>query len=190
MKYFLIICVLAFFLICANSNSDELNKSENSGTSLETLKAMLLHTNERLSSLEEDLDAAKKQKDKFISNCADMKELIASQSKRIKKIEKLEFFVKLEDISKSFETTVSVLSKNVSDMAKRLENKEVKLAVVEKIYKEDSSHFDTLMKAMEEQKAHIHNMEERLYRREKIPMTIEKSPKKLDISKKPRLYQV
>ena len=176
MKHFIIICVLAISLICAKSNCDELRNSEKSGTSLETLKAMLLHTNEMILNIEDDIVSVKKQQDKLNSEYTNIKASITSQAKRIKKIEKIESYVKIENISKSFEATLSVLSRNVSEMAKRLEDLDVRLAVRENMYTNDQNPLETLTKTIREQKNLINNMEERLYRQEKIP-------KKLDTSK-------
>ena len=176
MKHFIIICVLAISLICAKSNCDELRNSEESGISLETLKAMLLHTNEMILNIEDDIESVKKQQDKLNSEYTNIKASITSQAKRIKKIEKIESYVKIENISKSFEATLGVLNKNISEMVKRLEDLDVRLAVRENMYANDQNPLETLTKTIQEQKNLVNSMEERLYRQEKIS-------KKLDTSK-------
>ena len=176
MKHFIIICVLAISLICAKSNCDELRNSEESGISLETLKAMLLHTNEMILNIEDDIVSVKKQQDKLNSEYTNIKASITSQAKRIKKIEKIESYVKIENISKSFEATLGVLNKNISEMVKRLEDLDVRLAVRENMYANDQNPLETLTKTIQEQKNLVNSMEERLYRQEKIS-------KKLDTSK-------
>ena len=123
MKYFLIICVLAVFLIfCSNSNSDELNNSGDSKISFETLKKMIQDNNERLANMEDNHKIEKKQQDKCNCNLSNLKTAIKSQTERLNKIEKIESLVKINDISKSFETTLGVLNKNVSEMLKRFED--------------------------------------------------------------------
>ncbi len=184
MKYFLIICVLAVFLIfCSNSNSDELNNSGNSNISFETLKKMIQDNNERLANMEDNHKIEKKQQDKCNCNLSNLKTAIKSQTERLNKIEKIESLVKINDISKSFETTLGVLNKNVSEMVKRFEDLEVRFAVIEKTYTKDQKPLETLMTAMEKQKNIISNLEKRLNRQEKMLLSMGKSPKKHEISK-------
>ncbi|GAX59358.1 3-deoxy-D-arabino-heptulosonate 7-phosphate (DAHP) synthase [Candidatus Scalindua japonica] len=75
---------------------------------------MLLHTNETILNLEDELKTVQKQQDKFHAEYADIKTVMIRQTERMKKLEKIGSFVKTENISKSFETTLEVTQQNHS----------------------------------------------------------------------------
>lgn len=138
MKYFLIICFLAIFFYCTKGNSDELSSSKyDNQTSFETLKTMLQYIDERLSKLEEKFKEEKQMQDTDLDNVS-MKSDVSKINKRLAKIEQTISSLEIKDIEKkltSFENTLDILMKRLSDTSKKIEESEVSAAVQEKMFR-------------------------------------------------------
>lgn len=159
LKRLSIICVLAIFLIGANSNSNEVKSSKNENQiSFETLQTMIQYLDERLSRLEEKPQQGEKQQQDPSSDNALKKNTISKVNKRLTKIEKTILTLDIKERQKtlkSFDETLDVFKKRLSELSKRLEDSEVNSAVVEKMYRKTQDYVgplkDTVSKTKEEQ---------------------------------------
>jgi hypothetical protein len=174
MKKFSVICLLTFLLTGANVISKESENSENFETSLEVWSKLLNDVNKRLSKLENNFEVKEKQED---HNRTDIKDSIANLNARMDKIEEISSVLEIKNILKSFEGTLDVLNKRFSKIVKRLEDIEVKTAIIEKIYQVSQKPLETLMKVIDEEKAVITKMGKKLEEQEKMILAMDKSSK-------------
>ncbi len=159
LKRLSIICVLAIFLIGANSNSNELKSSKNENhISFETLQTMIQDLNERLSRLEEKSQQEEKQHHDPNSDNALKMNSMAKVNKRLSKIEKAVSSLEIKEIQKtltSFEGTLDVFKNRFSNISKSLEDSEINAAVIERMYRETQDYTEppesTVSKAREGQ---------------------------------------
>ncbi len=136
MKKFSIILILVIFLVGAKRTSDELDNSQNFEKSLLVWSKLLKDISERLSSLENDFQTKEKQQKEFNHNNVIIKESLANLNARMDKIEKMTLILDLKDTLESYEGTLDVFKERLSDIAKKLDDIEVKAAITEKIYGE------------------------------------------------------
>lgn len=177
MKKFSIICLLTFLLIGANGTSKELENSENFEKSLEVWSKLLNDVHKRLSKLENNFETKEIQKKELNRNNADIKDSIANLNARMDKIEKISSVLEIKDILNSFKGTLDVLTKRFSEIVKKLEDLEVKTAVVEKIYHVSQKPLETLTKVIDEQRAVIIKMDKKLEKQGKMILALGKNSK-------------
>ena len=147
----------------------------------------------RLSELENNFVTKTIKKKDFNQHNAGMENSIANLNARIDKVEKTGSILETDNIAKSFKDTIDVLNKRSAEIANRLENLEVKVAVIEKIYRVSQKPLETLMKVIDEQTAVINSIKERLEKQDKMLSDIRRgSPDRLhkENQKKKRNLQV
>ena len=166
MKKSIIICLFFLLLFGSNCAAEEVKTSENFKKPLSPWNQQFDSITKRLSELESNFEAkAIKQKD-FNQHNVDMKNSIANLNAKIDKVEKTGSILETDNIAKSFKDTIDVLNKRSAAMANRLENLEVKVAVIEKIYRVSQNPLETLMKVIDEQTTVINTIKERLEKQE------------------------
>jgi uncharacterized coiled-coil protein SlyX len=179
MKKLLIMYVFAltFFFPATNGFSDILKDLKNFEESLSDWVVQTNELSQRLSELEGDRAAREKQIADFNSGMANIEGLITDLNAKVDKVEKMGSLEGVKGVVKSFEGTLDVFKKRFSEMAKRLEDQEVKTSVLERIYQTAQKPLETLMQSIDEQKEVINKLAERLDRQEKTFTAIEEDLK-------------
>ncbi len=180
MKKLFILCLftLTFFFPCINGFSDilkDLKKFE------ESLSDWVKQTNElsqRLSDLEGERGDREKQIADYNQSMADIGKMIIDLDAKVDKVAKMSSLEGVKKIVKSFEGTLDVFKNRFSQLAKRLEDQEVKTSVLERIYQTTQKPVETLLSSMDEQKSVINKLAERLAEQEKLILSMEESLKK------------
>lgn len=176
MKKFLAITIFVFFLFGFNGSSDAASLIEDLKSFEKSLSEWVTNLNqleERFSNLENSLQDREKQVADFNKSIADIENLIADLNAKVDKIEKMRSASGIRDTLKEFEGTLNVFKKRFSEMAKRLEDQEVKTAVLERIYDTAQRPLEKLMQAIDKQKGVINNLANRLDEQEKTLLAIE-----------------
>ncbi len=174
-KLFIIMCIfiLTFFFPLTNCFSDILKDLQNFQESLGDWVAQTKELTKRLSELEGEREARDKQIEDFNRSIASIENLIADLNAKVDKVEKIGSLKGIKDVVKSFEGTLDVFKQRFSEMAKRVEDQEVKTAVLERIYQTAQKPLETLMQAIDEQKEVVNKLAKRLDQQEKTLLAIE-----------------
>ncbi len=180
MKKLFVVCisVLTLSCPCAIGFSDILSDLQNFQKSLGDWVTQTRELSQRLSELEGEHKARDKQIAGYNQSIADIEKLIAGLNDKVDKVEKMGSLKGVKDIVKTFEGTLDVFKNRFSEMAKKLEDQEVKTSVLERIYQTAQKPIETLIASMDEQKDIINKLAERLDGQEKLILAMEKSLKK------------
>jgi Skp family chaperone for outer membrane proteins len=176
MKKFLVITIFVFFLFGFNGSSDAASLIEDLKNFEQSLSEWVANFNkleERFSDFEKDLQTREKQIADFNRSVDSIKNLITDMNAKVDKVEKMRSASGIRSTLKEFEGTLNVFKRRFSEMAKRLEDQEVKTAVLGKIYDTAQRPLETLMQAIDEQKEVINNMANRLDEQGKALLAIE-----------------
>lgn len=180
MKKFLFVVVFIFFLFCFNGYSNAASLIEDLKNFEESLGEWVTQTNElntRLSELEGERETREKQIADYNQSITNIEDLITDLNAKVNKVAKMSSLEGVKDIVKSFEGTLDVFKKRFSKQAKRLEDQEVKTAVLERIYKTSQNPVETMMQAVDEQKEVANKLAKRLNEQEKTLLTIKEGLK-------------
>ncbi len=177
MKKLLIMCIftLTFFFPVTNGFSDILTDLRNFEESLGDWVKQTNELNQRLSFLEGERVAREKQIADYNQSMADIGNLITDLNARVDKVVKMSSLKGVKDIVKSFEGTLDVFKNRFSELAKSLEDQEVKTAVLERIYRTSQKPVETLINSIDEQKSVINKLAERLEKQEKLILSMGES---------------
>lgn len=179
MKKLFILCLftLTFLFPCINGFSDILKDLKNFEESLSDWVVQTGELNQRLSELEGERGTREKQIADYNQGVADIGNLIVELDAKVDKVSKMSSLEGVKNIVKSFEGTLDVFKQRFSQMAKRLEDQEVKTAVLERIYKTAQKPVETLLNSIDEQKSIINKLAEKLEKQEKLILSMEESLK-------------
>jgi len=169
---------LTFLFPCVNGFSDILKDLKNFEESLSDWVVQTNELNKRLSELEGERESREKQVADYNQGVADIGNLIVDLDAKVDKVSKMSSLKGVKDIVKSFEGTLDVFKQRFSEMAKRLEDQEVKTAVLERIYKTTQKPVETLISSIDEQKSVINKLTEKIAKQEKLILSMEESLKK------------
>jgi uncharacterized coiled-coil protein SlyX len=180
MKKLFILCLftLTFIFPCTNGFSDILKDLKNFEASLSDWVVQTNELNKRLAELEGERDSREKQVADYNQGVADIGNLIVDLDAKVDQVSKMSSLKGVKDIVKSFEGTLDVFKQRFSEMAKRLEDQEVKTAVLERIYRTSQKPVETLISSIDEQKSVINKLSEKLVKQEKLILSMEESLKK------------
>ena len=180
MKKLFILCLftLTFLFPCTNGFSDILKDLKNFEESLSNWVVQTNELNKRLAELEGERDSREKQVADYNQGVADIGNLIVDLDAKVDQVSKMSSLKGVKDIVKSFEGTLDVFKQRFSEMAKRLEDQEVKTAVLERIYRTSQKPVETLISSIDEQKSVINKLSEKLVKQEKLILSMEESLKK------------
>ncbi|MFQ5963348.1 MAG: FxLYD domain-containing protein [Candidatus Scalinduaceae bacterium] len=172
--------ILILVLFGANSSSDAsmLEDLRNFEKSLTEWVANFNKLEQRFSALEKNHEATDKQLTNVNESLSNIEILLTNLNAKVEKVEKMGSVSGVSDILKTYEGTLNVFKKRFSKMAKRLEDQEVKTAVLEKIYATAQKPLETMIVAMDEQREVINNLANRLDEQEKMLLAIEEGFKK------------
>ena len=180
MKKLFILCIftLTFLFPCINGFSDILKDLKNFEESLSNWVVQTNELNKRLAELEGERDSREKQVADYNQGVADIGNLIVDLDAKVDQVSKMSSLKGVKDIVKSFEGTLDVFKQRFSEMAKRLEDQEVKTAVLERIYRTSQKPVETLISSIDEQKSVINKLTEKLEKQEKVILSMEESLKR------------
>ncbi len=180
MKKFLFIVIFIFFLFGFNGSSNAASLIEDLKSFEESLGEWVTQTNElnkRLSELEDEREAREKQIVDYNQSITNIEDLITDLNAKVDKVAKMSSLKGVKNIVKSFEGTLDVFKKRFSKLAKRIEDQEVKTAVLERIYKTSQKPVETVMQAVDEQKEVVNKLAKRLAEQQKTLLTIKEGLK-------------
>lgn len=175
MKRFFVIGVLSFFLIGAGGSSDVLEGLQSFEKSLSEWMASLNEMDERIANIENNAQAEEALHEELTQSNSNIEAMISGLVAKVEKVENMGSIEGVRDILKSYEGTLNVFKNRFSDMAKKVEDLEVKTAVLERIYQTSQKPVETLMKAIDEQKATIDLLSERLNSHDKTFLSIKEN---------------
>ncbi|MCR4345109.1 MAG: hypothetical protein NUV44_10155 [Candidatus Scalindua sp.] len=180
MKKLLIICTftLTFFFSGTVGFSDILKDLQKFQQSLGDWVAQIDELNSRISNLEKDKASKEKQAAEFSQSMANIENLLSAMDAKVERVANLSSVQGVKEIVKSFEGTLNVFKKRFSELANRIEDEEVKTAVLERMYKTANKPLDTLMQAIDEQKGVINNLGDKLAKQEELILTMKESLQK------------
>lgn len=180
MKKLIIVCVFAltFLFPCTNGFSDILKDLKNFEESLGDWVKQTNQLSQRLSELEGDRKARDKQIADYNRSMDDIGNLLNDLNNKVDRVANMSSLKGVKDIISSFEGTLDVFKKRFSELAKKLEDQEVKTAVLERIYQTAQKPVETLINSIDEQKSVINKIAERLDKQEKLIMSMEEGSKK------------
>ncbi|KHE90963.1 MAG: hypothetical protein SCABRO_03264 [Candidatus Scalindua brodae] len=180
MKKLLIICTftLTFFFSEPIAFSDILKDLQKFQQSLGDWVTQIDELNNRISNLEKDKASKEKQAAEFSQSMANIENLLSNMDAKVERVANLSSVEGVKEIVKSFEGTLNVFKKRFSELANRIEDEEVKTAVLERMYQTANKPLDTLMRALDEQKSVISKLGERLATQEELILTMKESLQK------------
>ncbi|MFQ5685482.1 MAG: hypothetical protein ACE5GV_02360 [Candidatus Scalindua sp.] len=176
--FFVCVFALTFLFPCIDGFSDILKDLKSFEESLGDWVKQTDELSQRLSELERERNAREKQIADYNQSMANIENLITGLDAKVEKVAKMSSLKGVKDIVKSFEGTLNVFKKRFSKLAKRLEDQEVKTAVLERIYQTAQKPVETLISSIDEQKSVINKLAERLDKQGKLIVSMEDSLKK------------
>ena len=180
MKIFLFISMFCALLFCINSISEGAQTEEDFKMTQSLWDQLFDKTNERISRLENILEAEKDQRQKFSSETNDyLSNLTKLLNQRVDKVEEMGSILKANNIARSFEDTINALNGKMSEMEKGFKDLEVRVTTIKKIYHVSQKPLETLMKVIDEQAAVINKINERLEKQEEMLLAMIKSSEDL-----------
>ena len=180
MKKLLILCTftLTFFFSDTVGFSDILKDLDKFQQSLGDWVTQIDELNARISNLESDKASREKQTAELNQSLANIENLLSNMDAKVERVENMSSLEGVKEIVKSFEGTLNVFKKRFSKLAKRIEDQEVKTAVLEKMYKTANKPLDTLMQAIDEQKSVINKLGNKLEKQEELILSMKESLQK------------
>ena len=158
--------------------SDILKDLEKFQTSLGDWVTQIEELNARISNLESDKASREKQTAELNNSLANIENLLSDMDAKVERVENMSSLEGVKEIVKSFEGTLNVFKKRFSKLANRIEDQEVKTAVLERMYKTANKPLDTLMQAIDEQKSAINKLGDKLKKQEELILSMKESLQK------------
>ena len=180
MKKLLIICTFALMLFfpCTIGFSDILKDLDKFEKSLGDWVSQIEELNGRIANLEGDKALREKQNSELNQSLANIENLLSDMDAKVERVENMSSLEGVKEIVKSFEGTLNVFKKRFSKLANRMEDQEVKTAVLERMYKTANKPLDTLMQALDEQKSVITKLGNKLEKQEELILSMKESLQK------------
>ena len=116
--------------------------------------------NNRISNLESDKASSEKRAAELNQSLTNIENLLSDMDAKVERVANMSSLEGVKEIVNSFEGTLDVFKKRFSKLAKRIEDQEVKTAVLERMYETANKPLDTLMRAIDEQKSVINKLGE------------------------------
>ena len=132
----------------------------------------------KLSVLEKDLGAKDKKLTDIKSSLSNIESLLSKLDSKITKVEKTRSVQGVRESLKSYEDILDIFKERFAEMAKKLEDQEVKVAVLEKIYATAQNPVETLLREMDKQKESINALAEKVDTQDKSLLVITEDFKK------------
>ena len=180
MKKLLILCTftLTFFFSGTVGFSDILKDLDKFQQSLGSFVSQIDDLSSKIANLESDNASREKQISEFNQSMDNIEKLLSNLDAKVERVANMSSLEGVKEIVKSFEGTLNVFKTRFAKLANRLEDQEVKTAVLERMYKTANKPLDTLMTAIDEQKSVINNLKETLGNQEQIILSIKENLQK------------
>jgi uncharacterized coiled-coil protein SlyX len=180
MKKLLIMCAftLTLFFPTAVGFSDILKDLDKFQQSLGDWVTQIEELNSRISNLESGKASSERQAEELNQSLANIENILSDMDAKIERVENMSSLEGVKEIVKSFEGTLNVFKKRFSKLANRMEDQEVKTAVLERMYKTANKPLDTLMQAIDEQKSVINRLGDKLTKQEELILSMKESLQK------------
>ncbi|MDV5166277.1 MAG: hypothetical protein R2568_05960 [Candidatus Scalindua sp.] len=180
MKKLLIICTFALMLFVPGTVgfSDILKDLDSFQKSLGDWVTQIDELNGRISNMESEKASREKQTAELNHSLANIEDLLSDMDAKVERVENMSSLEGVKEIVKSFEGTLNVFKKRFSKLANRMEDQEVKTAVLERMYKTANKPLDTLMQALDEQKSVISRLGNKLEKQEELILSMKESLQK------------
>ena len=180
MKKLLIICTFALMLFFPGTVgfSDILKDLDSFQKSLGDWVTQIEELNGRISNMESEKASRNKQTAELNQSLANIEDLLSDMDAKVERVENMSSLEGVKEIVKSFEGTLNVFKKRFSKLANRIEDQEVKTAVLERMYKTANKPLDTLMQALDEQKSVISKLGNKLEKQEELILSMKESLQK------------
>ena len=180
MKKLLIICTFTLMLFFPGTVgfSDILKDLDSFQKSLGDWVTQIDELNGRISNMESEKASREKQTAELNNSLANIENLLSDMDAKVERVENMSSLEGVKEIVKSFEGTLNVFKKRFSELANRIEDQEVKTAVLERMYKTANKPLDTLMQALDEQKDVITKLGNKLEKQEELIMSMKESLQK------------
>ncbi len=179
-KLIIIICTFTLTLFFSGTVgfSDILKDLDKFEKSLGDWVSQIDEMNTRISSIEDDKVSREKQTAELNRSLANIESLLSDMDAKVDRVESMSSLEGVKEIVKSFEGTLNVFKKRFAKLSNRIEDQEVKTAVLERMYKTANKPLDTLMQAIDEQKNVINKLGEKLESQEQIILSMKESLQK------------
>ncbi len=180
MKKLLIVCTFALtlFFSCTVGFSDILSDLDKFEKSLGTWVSQIDELSGRIANLEGEKAAREKQAAELNQSLANIEGLLSDMDAKVDRVENMSSLEGVKEIVKSFEGTLNVFKKRFAKLSNRMEDQEVKTAVLERMYKTANKPLDTLMQAIDEQKNVIGRLGDKLSKQEELILSMKESLQK------------
>ncbi len=172
MKKLIAMClfILTLTLFCPVNTgfSDVLKDLENFTESLGDVVSQIKELGQRISTLESENKSKDKQIAEYNQSMASIEAHLNDLDANVERVANMASLKGVKDIVKEFEGTLKVFKKRFAKLDNRVEDQEVKTAVLEKMYKTANKPLDTLMQTLDEQKRMIDGLEGKLKTQETL----------------------
>ncbi len=177
MKKRITICVciftLTFFYLTNTGFSDVLKDLQKFTESLGDVVSQISELNNRISDLESENKSKDKQIAEYNQNMDNIEAHLKDLDANVERVANMASLKGVKNIVKEFEGTLNVFKKRFAKLDNRVEDQEVKTAVLEKMYKTANQPLNTLMQTLDEQKDLIGRLEEKLSRQDTLIVSMQ-----------------
>jgi uncharacterized coiled-coil protein SlyX len=172
MKKLITMCVciftLTFFCSTNTGFSDILTDLQKFTESLGDVVTQISDLGKRISTLEKENASKDKQIDEYNQSMGNIEAHLKDLDDNVARVANMASLKGVKDIVKEFEGTLNVFKRRFAKLDNRVEDQEVKTAVLEKMYKAANQPLETLMQTLDEQKALIGRLEEKLSKQDTL----------------------
>jgi predicted nucleic acid-binding Zn-ribbon protein len=133
---------------------------------------------QRFSAVENDLEVKDKQLAEINSSLSKIEDLLSKLDSKIIVVQNMRSVAGLKKTLKSYEDTLDVFKKRFAEMAKRLEDQEVKISVLEKVYATAQNPVQTMMSELDQQNKRINVLADKVENQDKSLLVITEGIKK------------
>ncbi len=172
MKKLITMCICIFtltFLYPTNTGfSDILKDLQQFTESLGDVVTQISDLSKKISTLESENESKDKQITEYNRSLANIEAHLNDLDANVERVANMASLKGVKKIVKEFEGTLNVFKKRFAKLDNRVEDQEVKTAVLEKMYKTANQPLDTLMQTLDEQNRIIERLEGKLKTQETL----------------------
>lgn len=139
---------------------------------------------ERFSTVENDLEAKEKKLAEINSSLSHIESLLSQLDSKLTKVQNMRSVEGVKETLQSFNEVLDVFKKRFAEMAKRLEDQEVKVSVLEKVYETAQNPVETVIRELDQQKEIISALTEKMATQDSSLLVITEDFKKSATSSK------
>ncbi len=133
---------------------------------------------QRFSAVEEDLNAKEKQLTDINNSLSNIENLLTKLDSKVTKVQNMRSVAGVRESLKEFEDTLDIFKQRFAEMAKRVEDQEVKVSVLEKVYATAQNPVETVMRDLDQQREIINALSDKVETQDKSLLVITEGFKK------------